>query len=135
MRYPTPAVRRLINDRFKLPDDDNYQDRPLEVSDQVRVEEFLNAYEREPWSDDERYALMELILFSYEERLMLDVELNRALRNRLRGTLLQAFELHRPTVEYWCCFPEDPADWDVEEYQFPVTPLAREVWAEMVKDP
>jgi hypothetical protein len=44
------------------------QDWPLEVGDFKRVSEFVERYRSEAWDPDERFALMQVILYSFEER-------------------------------------------------------------------
>jgi hypothetical protein len=134
-RYPTPAIKARVNGRFDLMDDPLNQDWPLEVSNGKRVEEFLDAYDQEPWNDDERYAVMELILYSYEDCLHREEQENSLLRDRLRPILLRDFELHRPTIEYWCCFNLSPEEAEIPDYLFRPTPLLRSVWAEATGAP
>jgi hypothetical protein len=99
------------------------QDWELEVTDGARVEEFLDAYEGEPLNDDERFALMALIIASYDDWLEEGNEAP-ALRERLRRHLLGRFDLHGYTVQYWSL-----ADEDDPENVFAATGLAREVMA------
>ena len=128
VRYPTAAVEARLNERFNLVAESWYQDWPLEVADAGRVEEFLKAYETEAWSDDERYALMELLLYSYDEAP--DVTAPNRVWPRLSAALLQAFELHRPTMLYWCLFDHSPDDVENPDHLFHLTPLIRDVWDE-----
>ncbi|UQN10712.1 hypothetical protein [Deinococcus sp. QL22] len=128
VRHPTPAIEARINGRFNLKHDPSHQDWPLEVSDGKRIEEFLDAYEQELWSDDERYAVMELILYSYEDHLHSDDQENLMFRDRLRPILLRDFELHHPTIEYWCRFDLSPEEAEIPEYLFTPVRLGRSDW-------
>ena len=92
-------------------------------ADGTRVEEFLNAYEAQPLNDDERFALMALIIASYDDWLEEGNE-DPALLERLRRHLLERFDLHGYTVQYWS-FPDE----DDPENVFAATGLARQVMA------
>lgn len=78
---------------------------------------------------------MELILYSYEDHLDSNDQENPMFRDRLRLILLRDFELHRPTIEYWCCLNLSPEEAEIPEYLFPPTLFLRSVWAEATGEP
>jgi hypothetical protein len=96
-------------------------DWELEVADWTRTAEFLDYYETQPLDDEERYELLELIIASFDEHLQFHGPDER-MTARVRRHLIESFEEHRSTVEYWACLGKpETAGW-------PVTPLMREVW-------
>lgn len=98
----------------------------LECADQSRVGEFLDCYERrEEWSEDDRFALMALIVSSYDDALAAK-ETENDWETRIRGHLQADFALHEWTIYYWCAW--DPEAEEDPERGFSVTPLMREIW-------
>jgi hypothetical protein len=96
------------------------QDWALEVSDPERTGEFLDVYETQPLDDEERYELLELIIASFD--LYLGRGPDDRMTARVRRHLIESFEEHRHTVEYWARLREpETAGWAI-------TPLMREVW-------
>jgi hypothetical protein len=118
-REPLEKLQRLLN----LPAGGYEQDWDVELADGSRIGEFLLAYEQPLMTDDDKVALMALVVASIEQRLQVsDVEPDEW---REVGTLLlRDSELHRRTIEYWSRVEtEDPDEW------FAVTPYVRAVLA------
>ena len=97
------------------------QDWDLENADRTRVEEFIDAYERSPWSVDERLALMKLIVASCDDA-MHGGDLPPAL-GRIRGALTRDYAIHFHTVIDWACLGDELED------SFAVAPMMREVYS------
>lgn len=101
------------------------EDWDLINADAERVEEFCRVYESEPLSRDDRAALMELIVASYDERLRQDGRADERaddLEARIARLLKRDFGLHRHTIEYWSAIdsPDPRGAWLV-------TPLMRRI--------
>lgn len=120
-RHPTGAAEAALSKRlgFGLPG----QDWEIENADPSRLEEFLQLYEQEPLDEDQRFALMELIVASYEE--LACEQPDRAIWERIREHLCERFRLHAYTVESWALTfvsdDEDREGWDA------ITPQMREI--------
>ena len=97
------------------------QDWELEVADWKRTREFLDYYETQPLDNDERYWLLELIIGSFDEYLLIQGP-NDRMTARVRRHVIESFEAHRLTVKYWACLQKP------ETTGWPITPLMREVW-------
>lgn len=97
------------------------QDWAIEVADWERTAEFLDYYETQRLDDDERYWLLELIIASFDDQLRIKGPDERVAA-RVRRLLIESFEAHRDTVEYWACLREP------ETTRFAITPLMRELW-------
>lgn len=116
LRWSTGAAIASLAERFGLPDDPSMQDWELEVADASRVGEFVDAYTSGELSDDERFTLMELILFSSEGKGVPLAEQERW--PQIVELLRRHVELHAHTIYYWSCVDAHPDDdvWDVTPY-------------------
>ena len=65
-RYSTKDALDQLASWFGFEFTDGMQDPEVEWADAGRIDEFLAAYEQRTLSDDERFALMELLLNSFE---------------------------------------------------------------------
>jgi len=118
---------------------DDPQDWPYEVPDASRVDEFIDLYEATV-DDDERFALMELILYSLDEspeevvlrwpRVM--PQAGRARWPQVEELLVAAGPLHAHQIIYWSCVEAGPDGvwrgneaWVGSPEMFGITPLAR----------
>jgi len=98
------------------------QDWPLEVADADRIGEFLILYEQGNLSSDDRFALMALVVASFDDWLSAGGTNGSVLR-RIQEHLTAEISLHEPTIHYWCQFDEsDP------ESLFWATPFMRKIW-------
>ncbi|MFW2014069.1 hypothetical protein [Acinetobacter bereziniae] len=100
-RYITASAIHALAQRFNLPYDAFMQDWEYEVADPNRIDEFIDAYLSNELNEDEKFALMETILQSFEESsktLDSDQQWN---------TILQLLEdnpdIHATTICYWAC--------------------------------
>ena len=122
-RYPTAAAIERLTAMLHLPP--GGQDWEIEVADADRVGEFLDSYERQPLEPDDRFALMALIVASYDDHLRGGGDADGRVWDRLRRHLLGDFGLHGYTVQYWS-LPDGDYDPD---HVFAFTGRAREVMA------
>lgn len=76
------------------------EDWDLIFADPNRVVEFCDIYERGLLNANEKAALMELIVASYDRQLS-EGDLEDNLESRIFMMLKQDFELHKRTIEYW----------------------------------
>ena len=76
------------------------QDWDLEFADPDRVAQFCDAYETVSFSDNDKAAIMQLIVASFDRHLS-EVNPPDELEARLYRLLKRDFRLHRHTVEYW----------------------------------
>lgn len=121
-RWATPAARRSLSHRFGLPHDPFLQDWEWEVADPSRFGEFLGAYESGDLDEDERFALMEILIQCIEDIGLSSVESSPEWRSV--ADLLRAHAgLHASSVQYWSCLGER----ELEDC-FQVTGPMRAVW-------
>jgi hypothetical protein len=98
------------------------QDWEHECADANRLAEFLTLYELGGLSDDDRFALMALIISSFDHWLR-EGGTDDAVSQRIRRHLLANFNLHEWTIHYWCLSDESDPD-----NVFHATPFMREIW-------
>ena len=109
-REVTPTARRSLSRRFNLPHDPFSQDWQWEVADPSRFGEFLSVYESGDLDEDERFALMEILIQCVEESDSSSVESSPQWRS-LAGLLQAHPDLHASSIRYWSC----PDDRDFED--------------------
>ena len=112
----------LASRRVALPHDPFSQDWEREVADHSRFGEFLDAYESGGLDEDERFALMAILIQCIEDMGLPSVESSpqwHSVANLLRAHA----GLHASSVRYWSCLE----DRDLEDC-FRVTGPMRAVW-------
>ena len=68
-RFATRAAHDRLDGLFAFPHDPYRQDWEIELSDGSRLEEFFIAYESQELTEDERFALMALVVASAHDAL------------------------------------------------------------------
>jgi hypothetical protein len=122
-RYITRASMDRINRLLDLPYREEMQDWPIEVADPMRLHEFCDLYESGGLGNEEKFALMQLIVASLDDLPWEGTDGDEKTEERVDRLLCQDFVLHLHTVQYWCLQDEtDP------ENVFAVTPLLRQIW-------
>jgi hypothetical protein len=102
------------------------QDWEYEIASQARLAEFLQALEREEWSDDERFTLSETVMACFEDRAQAGCQLHESEEwKRFVALLRTRPRLHARTLCYWSAL-----DASMEE-AWRVSPLVRPLWAEL----
>jgi len=121
-RFVVPAARERLNAHFGFMPDPRMQDWEIEFSDGARLREFIDSYITLDLDDDERFALMALIVASADDALDFDHALDD-LWPQIHKLLVSDRDIHASTIHYWCC--PDAASTDE---QFLITPRIRAVW-------
>lgn len=93
---------QFLNEALRLPALGTEQDWDLELADPSRVREFVNFYQERQLNSDQKQALMSLIIASLED-LSFSNDSMEALWKEISRILLNDFDLHRQTIEYWAC--------------------------------
>lgn len=100
------AIEGLVK-KVKLPAPDEFsQDWENEVSDSSRITEFLYAYENIELNKDEKFALMIIIISSFNDA-MVDGKAEENWASLIRYHLLQDISIHKNTIYYWSMLDED----------------------------
>ncbi|MCI8713646.1 MAG: hypothetical protein HFH23_15630 [Ruminococcus sp.] len=114
------AREKLIQDLNLNPGDDYTQDWECEASDYKRVGEFLSYYKETSLQPEEKKALIEVILNSYESYVKV-AGFDAAYTEEIKRILDEGHRLFLDTIEYWACLGEEVED------SFYITPIVREV--------
>jgi len=121
-RWVTKDSEAKLTSMLNLPP--HMQDWEIECADANRLGEFIDLYADGGLNDDDRFALMALIVSSFEDWLC-EGGLEEMVVQRVRRHLMADFSLHEWTIHYWCLF--DTPD---EAGVFRATPLMREIWSQ-----
>jgi len=125
-RYATAETERSLSERISLPWFEGMQDWDLIAADSGRVSEFLKIYQNGDLNDDERFALMQLIVASLDDSIdeSNDFEQNDSWI-KCKTILTNEFWLHISTIHYWSLLEKD-----VNE-GFPITRHIRPIWEDL----
>ncbi len=106
--------------KLSLPYSGSEQDWDVELADKNRVDEFISYYQENELPIEMKYAVMSIILASYDDYLNENV-LDRDNRWYEIGKLLKSEkEAFVDLINYWA------VDYEIEDF-FRITPLIREV--------
>ncbi|CAH1203867.1 hypothetical protein PAECIP111893_02096 [Paenibacillus plantiphilus] len=114
-KYPigvTPEARINLIEKFDL-SDAHYIDWEIIVADPSRLQEFIHGYRSNNWSVDEKYALMVIIVASYEEALKKNRE-EETIWNEIRSILITDMEIHVETIITWSLKGEEYTQEEIE---------------------
>lgn len=96
------------------------QDWELESADPSRVNEFISFYESSILNQEEKLALMSLIISSFDDALT-EGNVQNVIWEKIKSLLLSDIDLHRKTVAYWSLVDEEL------DNCFSITPFMREI--------
>jgi hypothetical protein len=109
-----------LNQLLKLNYTGREQDWAMEFADQNRIAEFIDIVNNNPLSDAERYAVVSLIIASYDDYLNGDkVDVNGEIWNNILAIIELGRNLYKDILNYW-------AVWDTEDV-FAITSLIRSI--------
>ncbi|WP_099519288.1 hypothetical protein [Paenibacillus sp. BIHB 4019] len=121
-RYVTRSAVEGLVEKIKLPPPGEFtQDWEYEVSYFSKIGEFLHAYESMDLNLEEKFALMIIIVESYNDA----ISGNKAEENiaeLIKYHLIRDVNIHINTICYWAKLDED----DIENV-FAITPFMREI--------
>ncbi|MDQ0059992.1 hypothetical protein [Paenibacillus harenae] len=121
-KYLKKEAIESLNKRLILPALDPYsQDWEYELADSSKLNEFITYYEKSTLTIDEKFALMALIISSFDDSLS-EGKLSDHTRDTIKYLLIKDIEIHRNKIKYWAREEED----ELEDC-FAVTPLMREI--------
>ena len=121
-RFATRAAHDRLDALFAFPHDPYRQDWEIELSDGSRLEEFFIAYESQELTEDERFALMALVVASAHDALDFH-NLTDGQWQVVHELLVRDSHIHASTVYYWCCVDATTVD-----ECFTLTRRMRDVW-------
>ncbi|GJL98329.1 MAG: hypothetical protein DHS20C07_00090 [Methyloligella sp.] len=105
IKFQAEKAIKFLNEKLKLPVTGVEQDWDLELSDSDRLVEFLSFYENQRLDADTKFALMSLIIASYEN-VESDTNYiennNNPLWERICAILQNDKKIHEHTIHSWC---------------------------------
>jgi hypothetical protein len=121
-----PEARDCLIQRFGL-SDTHYIDWAVTVTDPSRLQEFIDGYKSFTWTVDEKYALMIIIVASYEEALK-ECTANEPTWNEIRSLLINDLNIHIDTIINWSLKDEDFSPEEIDENGYLITRRMIEVY-------
>lgn len=120
--YVTKSAIEGLVKKVKLPAPDEFsQDWEYEVSDSSKVSEFLQAYENIELNKEEKFALMIIIISSFNDAIV-EGKAEESWANIIGYYLVKDVSIHKNTIYYWAMLDED----DLENCHA-ITPFMREI--------
>ena len=124
LRFASLETQKSLSERLGWHWYQNTQDWAIISSDSARIREFLQIYKGDDLSDDEKFALMELIISSFDDLVEEGGNLNReGIWTDCRHILINECWLHITTIHYWSSLEDKN-----QENGFPITEFIRPVW-------
>jgi hypothetical protein len=121
-RWETRASIEKLTMMFGLRSDPHMQDWEIEAADPRILERLVDAYGNPTFSDDDRFALMSLIIGSIDKAKHEGADISDVWP-RVARILAANAPLHAYTMTYWSCGEDSDPD-----HQFSITPEIRSVW-------
>ncbi|WP_334077621.1 hypothetical protein [Paenibacillus sanfengchensis] len=120
-RYVCKSARESLIEKLGLPEPDEFcQDWEYVVANSSRLEEFLAFYGKGSLNSEEKFALMVIIVSSFNDHLS-EYDFDIVIWNRIRHLLEEDMQIHVNTILYWSLEGEDLEDC------FPITRYMREI--------
>ena len=121
MNFITRKATEGLNEKLGLLKLDDYsQDWEYEVADSCRVNEFISFYETAVLDQDERFALMSLIISSFDDAIS-EAKDQEGTWMRIKNHLIREMLMYRNTILYWSVVEEELEDC------FSITPYMRQI--------
>ncbi|WP_341278992.1 hypothetical protein [Paenibacillus sp. FSL H8-0537] len=128
-KYPigvTPEARLKLIEKFDL-SDTHHIDWEYIVADHTKLQEFIQSYKSFNWNIDEKYALMAIIVASYDDELQVCKE-EETMWDEIRSILITDLEIHIDTIIYWSLKETDLTPEEIEEDGYLITKRMIEVY-------
>ncbi|HEY9187561.1 MAG TPA: hypothetical protein VIR55_06625 [Ignavibacteria bacterium] len=121
MKYVTKEAIDSLSEKLNLPFKSEFsQDWEYEVADDERLSEFLKFYKERCANNEEKFALMIVIIGSYNELLKKGIH-DKTIWGDIEYYLFKDASIHTNTILYWSLENEEL------DNCFLITPLIREV--------
>ncbi|SDX05959.1 hypothetical protein [Paenibacillus sp. CF384] len=121
MNFITKQAIESLSEKLRLPKlDPNYQDWEFEVADSRRVNELISFYESAVLDQDEKFALMSLIISSFDDAIR-EAREQHGTWDSIKKHLIRDMVLHKNTILYWSLLEEEFEDYIC------ITPYMRQI--------
>ena len=120
MKTVTTETLIGLNKLLELNFEGHEQDWSIEFADARRLQDFIDVAKNVQLSADERYAVLSLVLASYDDHLNSDRNADMQCWDEIITLLEGNRQLYNDLLNYWALWEEDKkGDW------FAITPLIR----------
>ncbi|WP_256706780.1 hypothetical protein [Paenibacillus sp. FSL R7-0337] len=120
-KYVSKSARESLIEKLGLPEPDEFcQDWHYIVADSSRIDEFLEFYEKNLLNIEEKFALMVIIVGSFNDYLS-ENDFSLMIWNRIKNLLEEDKQIHVNTILYWSLEGENLEDC------FPITRYLRDI--------
>ena len=114
-RCPTKEAIEKLVERFNFEYSIDMQDWEWQVADYSRIDEFIDYYEKDGLTNDEKFTLMETMIQSFEDSET-ELESNEKWKKIIK-LLNKNFNLHQYSIWYWASFDYELIDcWNVSQF-------------------
>ena len=124
-RHATTEAQKTIAERMGLYWREDEQDWDLIMSDPGRIPEFIKIYKNDKLDDDQKFALMELIVSSFDDLADVETLEKNQLWSECSIILKSEFWLHVSTIHYWSAL-ESKKGFSISKYIRPVWETVKE---------
>lgn len=116
-KYVTREVMYTLAEKLNLPEPDEFsQDWQYEVANTSRIDEFLFFYENGQLECDEKFALMIVVISSFND-LLSEKGMEFTVWEQIKRNLVSDSEIHMNTILYWSRVEEELEDsWEITPY-------------------
>ncbi len=122
-RFATRKAIDELSEELDMPYEDRMQDRPYEVAEADKIDEYISHYEFIT-DEDKKFVLMLAIIQATEDHRN-EKEIFLEYRETIKPLLEKDFHIHEYTIYQRCCFDNDNID-DCRD----ITPFMRKLWEE-----
>lgn len=124
-RHATTEAQKTIAERMGLYWREDEQDWDLIMSDPGRIPEFIKIYKNDKLDDDQKFALMELIVSSFDDLADAETLEKNQLWSECAIILKSECWLHVSTIHYWSAL-ESEEGFSISKYIRPVWETIKE---------
>lgn len=125
VRYSNSTSEKKLSERLGIYWSNDMQDWGLISSDYGRISDFLKVYQNELKDDDDKFALMQLIISSFDDGISSADSQELKNWNICKTILTKECYLHYSIIEYWSLLDNEI------ENTFSITPFIREIWKDV----
>ena len=106
----TKATQEYLNKVLKLPAKGDEQNWDIEMADKNRLMEFINAFKNNYFAIEQKYAVVALILASYEDYLNNFIDVNEKIWLQIVKIIELDKGQYNDLLNYWALSGEKSSD-------------------------
>lgn len=120
--YPTEnTINKLTRELKLVGAHENTQDWEIEVADYKRLSKYIDYYNNNELSVNEKTTLVRIIMVAYDDYISCGGKGDTMYWTEIKNILKRDYNLHKDTIRYWTLWDEDIED------GFAITAMVREL--------